>query len=148
MAASDLCNHRRLSSTAVRVDGTFNKPSSLLDLYTPRWVKGVGMTKQGMCPICAEDASRGGGGTKVWLSMKQSAFKSVHLRLLAVHVLTFSYSYHMMYKHGGFFDVYFGDDIIDSHSRYLSHWHALFASHCVSGIYTPCEDGSSSDDHA
>jgi hypothetical protein len=91
----------RLSKLAVRSEGTFNTPSSLLDLYTPRWVKGVGITKEGMCPICAEDMSRGGEKTKVWLSMKRSAFKCVFP--FSAHSSAFSHSpcsYHMMYKHG------------------------------------------------
>lgn len=36
---------------AQTVQGTFNKPRSVLDLYTPRFVKGVGVQKVGMCPI-------------------------------------------------------------------------------------------------
>ncbi|KAI0084414.1 hypothetical protein BDY19DRAFT_898530, partial [Irpex rosettiformis] len=60
-----------------------NLPRSPLDLYTPRWVKGRGTTKVGLCPICAEAPSRGGEGKKLWLSMKFSAF-----------------NYHMQYYHG------------------------------------------------
>ncbi|KAJ1022699.1 hypothetical protein NDA18_005037 [Ustilago nuda] len=40
---------------AQTVQGTFNKPRSILDLYTPRFVKGVGAQKVGMCPVCYED---------------------------------------------------------------------------------------------
>ncbi|PWY98301.1 hypothetical protein BCV70DRAFT_207935 [Testicularia cyperi] len=36
---------------ASRALGAFNKPRSILDLYTPRFVRGVGVTKEGMCPI-------------------------------------------------------------------------------------------------
>jgi hypothetical protein len=36
---------------AQTVQGTFNKPRSILDLYTPRFVKGVGAQKVGMCPV-------------------------------------------------------------------------------------------------
>lgn len=31
--------------------GAFNKPRSILDLYTPRFVKGVSAQKVGMCPV-------------------------------------------------------------------------------------------------
>ncbi|SNX86036.1 related to Meiotic expression upregulated protein 26 [Melanopsichium pennsylvanicum] len=37
---------------AQTVQGNFNKPRSILDLYTPRFVKGVGAQKVGMCPVC------------------------------------------------------------------------------------------------
>ncbi|KAI0338168.1 hypothetical protein BDW22DRAFT_1338486, partial [Trametopsis cervina] len=60
-----------------------NEPRSEFDLYTPRWVKGRGTTKVGLCPICAEPRSRGGEGKRLWLSMKFSAF-----------------NYHMQYYHG------------------------------------------------
>jgi hypothetical protein len=66
---------RHLSKVPIRLEGTFNVPNTPLDLYTPRFVKGVGATKQGVCPVCVEGTSRGGEGEKVWLSMKQSAFK-------------------------------------------------------------------------
>jgi hypothetical protein len=36
---------------AQSVHGAFNKPRSILDLYTPRFVKGVGVDKVGMCPV-------------------------------------------------------------------------------------------------
>lgn len=36
---------------AQRSHGAYNKPRSILDLYTPRFVKGVGAQKVGMCPI-------------------------------------------------------------------------------------------------
>jgi len=55
--------------------GTYNAPRGPLDLYTPRFTKGVGRTKVGVCPICAEPKLRGGEGSVVWLSMKFSAFK-------------------------------------------------------------------------
>lgn len=44
------------------------------DLYTPRWQRGVGDSKEGLCPLCEEE---------VWLRIKQS-----------------SYWYHMNYHHG------------------------------------------------
>ena len=55
--------------------GIYNPPRDPRDLYTPRFVKGKGRTKVGLCPICIESPSRGGRGQKVWLSMKFSAFK-------------------------------------------------------------------------
>ncbi|KAL4244557.1 hypothetical protein ABKN59_009993 [Abortiporus biennis] len=61
----------------------YNEPKGPLDLYTPRFVKGRGTTKVGLCPCCAESVKRGGEGKKLWLSMKFSAF-----------------NYHMQYTHG------------------------------------------------
>ncbi|KAF8319436.1 hypothetical protein DL93DRAFT_2053848, partial [Clavulina sp. PMI_390] len=61
----------------------FNAPSHPLDLYTPRYVKGSGSDKVGLCPICVEPISRGGEGTKQFLKTKVSA-----------------YNYHMQYYHG------------------------------------------------
>jgi len=54
---------------------TFNEPRFLLDLYTPRFVKGTGREKVGLCPICVEPEERGGQNKKLWLSTKFSAFK-------------------------------------------------------------------------
>ncbi|CAL1702434.1 unnamed protein product [Somion occarium] len=62
---------------------TWNEPRDAFDLYTPRYVKGRGNTKVGLCPICCESVKRGGAGKKLWLSMKFSAF-----------------NYHMQYSHG------------------------------------------------
>lgn len=62
----------------------FNTPAhGYLDLYTPRYVKGVGAEKLGLCCICAEPKDRGGGDTALWLKMKVS-----------------SYSYHLSFFHG------------------------------------------------
>jgi len=62
----------------------FNTPAhGYLDLYTPRYVKGVGAEKLGLCCICAESKDRGGGDTALWLKMKVS-----------------SYSYHLSFFHG------------------------------------------------
>ncbi|KAJ7475231.1 hypothetical protein B0H11DRAFT_1866128 [Mycena galericulata] len=63
--------------------GVYNAPRDPFDLYTPRFVKGRGAEKVGLCPICIEAPERGGEGKKVWLSMKFSAF-----------------NYHMQYHHG------------------------------------------------
>ncbi|KAI9058903.1 hypothetical protein FKP32DRAFT_1580883, partial [Trametes sanguinea] len=60
-----------------------NPPRDAWDLYTPRFVKGRGTSKVGLCPICHESIRRGGEGKKLWLSMKFSAF-----------------NYHMQYAHG------------------------------------------------
>ncbi|KAM5530441.1 hypothetical protein V8D89_015881 [Ganoderma adspersum] len=64
-------------------EASSNQPRDAFDLYTPRFVKGKGTSKAGLCPICYEPATRGGEGKKVWLSMKFSAF-----------------NYHMQYYHG------------------------------------------------
>ncbi|KAH8111607.1 hypothetical protein DFH11DRAFT_1512777 [Phellopilus nigrolimitatus] len=63
--------------------GHFNAPRCAEDLYTPRFVRGVGRDKAGLCPICYESKARGGAGKAEWLSMKFSAF-----------------NYHMQYAHG------------------------------------------------
>ena len=54
---------------------TFNEPRFPLDLYTPRFVKGTGREKVGLCPICVEPEERGGQNKRLWLSTKFSAFK-------------------------------------------------------------------------
>ncbi|KAG2126035.1 hypothetical protein DEU56DRAFT_557785 [Suillus clintonianus] len=55
--------------------GIYNPPRDPRDLYTPRFVKGKGRSKIGLCPICIESPLRGGRGQKIWLSTKFSAFK-------------------------------------------------------------------------
>jgi hypothetical protein len=55
--------------------GNYNPPRAALDLYTPRFVKGKGVEKVGLCPICLESHARGGEKKKIWLAMKFSAFK-------------------------------------------------------------------------
>lgn len=64
-----------LPADSKRIAGIYNEPRDALDLYTPRFVKGCGATKVGVCPICIESPSRGGKGEAVWLSMKFSAYK-------------------------------------------------------------------------
>ncbi|EMD35820.1 hypothetical protein CERSUDRAFT_96045 [Gelatoporia subvermispora B] len=61
-------------------DGSYNAPRDSFDLYTPRFVKGVGATKVGLCPICCEGKERGGDGKRMWLSTKFSAFKCYHMQ--------------------------------------------------------------------
>ncbi|KAK2459855.1 hypothetical protein APHAL10511_008176 [Amanita phalloides] len=63
--------------------GIYNSPRSPFDLYTPRFVKGKGAEKVGLCPICIESPSRGGQDKVLWFAMKFSAF-----------------NYHMQYSHG------------------------------------------------
>ncbi|KAF8621709.1 hypothetical protein AX15_007570 [Amanita polypyramis BW_CC] len=63
--------------------GNYNRPRSPFDLYTPRFVKGKGAEKVGLCPICIESHIRGGEGKALWLAMKFSAL-----------------NYHMQYSHG------------------------------------------------
>ncbi|GAC93750.1 hypothetical protein PHSY_001315 [Pseudozyma hubeiensis SY62] len=64
---------RDIVNRAHRCLGTFNKPRSILDLYTPRWVKGVSAQKVGMCPVCYED------GKVKFLKTKFSAY-NYHLQ--------------------------------------------------------------------
>lgn len=63
--------------------GISNPARDPRDLYTPRFVKGKGRSKIGLCPICIESPLRGGRGQKLWLSTKFSAF-----------------NYHMQFAHG------------------------------------------------
>ncbi|KAH0580315.1 hypothetical protein H2248_001823 [Termitomyces sp. 'cryptogamus'] len=65
--------------------GCYNPPRSPLDLYTPRFVRGKGPAKHGLCPICIEPRARGGASRRVWLAMKFSAFKSVLATTLFTH---------------------------------------------------------------
>ncbi|KAF9242797.1 hypothetical protein BU15DRAFT_72453 [Melanogaster broomeanus] len=80
--------------------GIYNQPRDALDLYTPRFVKGCGTTKVGLCPICVESPSRGGKGEKVWLSMKFSAYKWFCHIYSSPEQLTSNISYHLQYGHG------------------------------------------------
>ncbi|SJX63788.1 related to Meiotic expression upregulated protein 26 [Sporisorium reilianum f. sp. reilianum] len=64
---------RDVVDRAQRSHGAFNKPRSILDLYTPRFVKGVSAQKVGMCPICYED------GKVKFLKTKFSAY-NYHLQ--------------------------------------------------------------------
>ncbi|KAJ2848745.1 hypothetical protein IWW36_003108 [Coemansia brasiliensis] len=38
------------------------------DMYTPRWIRGIGREKEGLCPVCFEK------GTLNWRRMKCSAY--------------------------------------------------------------------------
>ncbi|KAL9931208.1 hypothetical protein V8E36_009935 [Tilletia maclaganii] len=55
----------------------FREPPSLLNLYAPRYVRGQGMSKEGLCPICWES------GEEKFYKTKQSAF-----------------NYHLLFAHG------------------------------------------------
>ncbi|KAL0579707.1 hypothetical protein V5O48_002271 [Marasmius crinis-equi] len=62
--------------------GTYNPPKGAFDLYTPRFVKGKGRDKVGLCPICIEPVERGGEGKQLWLAMKFSAYKCYHMQYM------------------------------------------------------------------
>lgn len=81
-SSSGASNGNALALIEPPSSGNFNSHAALgvNDLYTPRFVRGVGREKTGLCPICYEDESRGGNGKQEWLSMKFSAFKWVFLR--------------------------------------------------------------------
>ncbi|KAF8511567.1 hypothetical protein BU17DRAFT_54569, partial [Hysterangium stoloniferum] len=64
-------------------NGNYNPPRDIRDLYTPRYTKGSGGKKIALCPICWEDASRGGEGRQEWN-----------------HTKTSQHNYHMQYYHG------------------------------------------------
>ncbi|KAJ6510387.1 hypothetical protein C8R45DRAFT_387482 [Mycena sanguinolenta] len=78
--------------------GEYKAPRGAFDLYSARFVKGKGVDKMGLCPICIEPKQRGGEGKKVWLPMKFSAYKYVS-RTLFRGWLMFP-SYHMQFQHG------------------------------------------------
>ncbi|KAF8487671.1 hypothetical protein JB92DRAFT_2569999, partial [Gautieria morchelliformis] len=63
--------------------GNWNAPRDPRDLYTPRYTKGSGNKKIALCPICYEDATRGGEGRQEWN-----------------HTKTSQHNYHMQYYHG------------------------------------------------
>lgn len=54
------------SADDARLDGTWNPPRSFLDLYTPRYVRGQGGMREGLCTVwcacamCAHAATRWG----------------------------------------------------------------------------------------
>lgn len=52
-----------------------NHPQDPYDLYTPRFTRGIGKSKLGLCPICFESVNRGGANNAEWLAMKVSAYK-------------------------------------------------------------------------
>lgn len=58
----------------------FNHEAEALNLYTPRFTRGTGMKKEGLCPICYEDPT---GPKEVWHKTKVSA-----------------YNYHLSVQHG------------------------------------------------
>ncbi|GAA5980281.1 hypothetical protein JCM10908_001597 [Rhodotorula pacifica] len=64
-------------------EASWNKVGDPLSLYWPRFVKGTGDEKCGLCPICAEPPERGGDGDQKWFKLKNS-----------------SYVYHLSYAHG------------------------------------------------
>lgn len=59
--------------------GRWNEPSSPLDLYTPRWVRGAGDNKEGMCTICYEQTP---SEARFWRTK------------------TSQYNYHLINQHG------------------------------------------------
>ncbi|KAH8105452.1 hypothetical protein BXZ70DRAFT_527243 [Cristinia sonorae] len=79
-----VCSYTRHGKRGSGLAGTqWNRPRDVFDLYTPRFVKGRGTQKIGVCPICCESVKRGGENKKLRLSMKFSA-----------------YNYHMLNSHG------------------------------------------------
>ena len=84
----------RLSPTLQRHPGaTYNAPRTSSDLYTPRFVRGRGRDKVGVCPVCVEPVARGGEGRVAWLSMKFSAFKWCAQVLLTIITSIFYHSF-------------------------------------------------------
>lgn len=47
----------------------WNKTGEPLNLYQPRFIKGTGEDKAGLCPICVEPPERGGEGEEKWLKV-------------------------------------------------------------------------------
>lgn len=73
----DLNPDHRIKSRFERKMGERNECENLFDLYTPRFVRGVGVKKEGLCPLCYEEDLACFFKTK-----------------------TSQYNYHMMYTHG------------------------------------------------
>lgn len=59
--------------------GNWHGPLNPFDLYTPRWVRGIGKDKEGLCSICYEEDSK----KIIWKRTKTS-----------------EYNYHLIYQHG------------------------------------------------
>ncbi|KDN41619.1 hypothetical protein K437DRAFT_269651 [Tilletiaria anomala UBC 951] len=57
----------RANTAKMTFGGTWNPPKSVFDLYTPRYVSGTGISKEGLCPICIDS------GVKLWSKLKSSA---------------------------------------------------------------------------
>lgn len=47
-----------------------NKSTQVTNLYTPRFIRGKGDAKEGLCPICCESEERGGEGEMRWLKVR------------------------------------------------------------------------------
>ncbi|KAG9075279.1 hypothetical protein FRC06_010178 [Ceratobasidium sp. 370] len=77
-APKGVCMQPRVGSSALVPNHAHH-----FNLYTPRFVRGVGTDKVGLCPICVEPVWRGGEGRAILLNTKISAF-----------------NYHMQYYHG------------------------------------------------
>ncbi|KAJ7725929.1 hypothetical protein B0H16DRAFT_1735868 [Mycena metata] len=60
--------------------GQYKAPRHALDLYSPRFVKGSGADRMGLCPICIEAVHRGGEGKQVWLATESSAYQCHHMQ--------------------------------------------------------------------
>lgn len=54
-------------------DGVPNPPRSANDLYSPRWLRGKGARKEGLCPLC-EPVDPSSPTSNMWLKTKTSRF--------------------------------------------------------------------------
>lgn len=70
---------RAVAIRGMRELGAWNEPHDVLDLYTPRWVRGSLKDKMGLCTICYEEDS----SHLVWKRTKTS-----------------EYNYHLINQHG------------------------------------------------
>lgn len=68
---------QQLSENGARKMGIWKEPEDLLDLYSARWMRGVGRDKEAMCPVCYEE------GRVRFLKSKTS-----------------QYNYHLINQHG------------------------------------------------
>ena len=104
-------------------DATWNKVGDPLNLYWPRFVKGSGDDKCGLCPICAEPPERGGDGEQKWFKVSDHRISSYAFPFLTSPHYLFqlknsSYVYHMSYAHGvsnvtGAFSAVHGEIAVD-----------------------------------
>ncbi|PWN46017.1 hypothetical protein IE81DRAFT_80436 [Ceraceosorus guamensis] len=77
--------------------GSQHAEPSPLDLYSPRWVRGVGTTKEGLCPICYEVGEVRWYKTKI--SGEHEYFGSSAIQTDRKEDP--AYNYHMQNSHGG-----------------------------------------------
>ncbi|KAI8580868.1 hypothetical protein K450DRAFT_234954 [Umbelopsis ramanniana AG] len=70
LALDNDLNDIQFNSTAV----TWNSPRGPDDLYSPRWQRGIGPKKEGLCPLCDPTSDVSISIRNMWLKTKTSRF--------------------------------------------------------------------------